>query len=369
MAVDPRHLTFGVEEEFLLIDAATGTAAEQVETLIPHLSPDIRRRSQHEYHLDQLEMVTGICDELKELHRQLLDARIGAADVAAKMGVRLVSVGASPTALGPVAITPNPRYLAIDERFGPVAPVSCCGCHVHVGVDHRDTAVQACNHLRPWLPLVQALCANSPLSAGHDTGYASWRSMVFGQWPSTGLTPWCESEAEYLGLLDRLIDAGMMMDLAMAYWYARPSLSYPTVEVRIGDACATAAEAALAAAVVRGLVSVVLEDIAAGIRPERVPTEVLNAAHWRAAHEGMSGTLLDARTGHTRPAWELIDDLMVKIGDALDYHGDRDYVERGLRRIRIHGTGADRQRRVFQAAGTVDAVLDYLAAETTSAVY
>jgi glutamate---cysteine ligase / carboxylate-amine ligase len=172
-----------------------------------------------------------------------------------------------------------------------------------------------------------------------------------------------------MALLERLIEAGMMMDVAMAYWYARPSLSYPTVEIRIGDACATAAEATLAAAIVRGLVSMILADIAAGTAPGRVPAEVLNAAHWRAAHEGMSGTLLDARTGHTRPAWELIDDLMAKIGDALDHHGDRDAVERGLKRIRAGGTGADRQRQVFRSAGTVDAVVGYVATETTSTVY
>lgn len=367
MTDDARHLTFGVEEEFLLIDATTGSAAEQVETLIPRLAAGIRQRSQHEYHLDQLELVTGICDDLGELHRQLVEARTGAAQVAAQMGVRVVSIGAAPSAVNPAAITPDPRYLAIDERFGPVAPVSCCGCHVHIGVSDRDTAVRVCNHLRPWLPVVQALCSNSPLHAGLDTGYASWRSMVFGQWPSTGLTPWCESEAEYMSLLDQLIDSGVMMDVAMAYWYARPSLSYSTVEVRIGDACPTAAESTLAAAVVRGLVGAVLTDIEAGTPPERVTAEMLNAAHWRAAHEGMSGTLLDARTRRKRPAWELVDDLMVKISAALVRHGDLDAVQRGLKRIQENGTGADRQRRVFQEAGTVDAVVDYLAAETTSA--
>lgn len=369
MTVDPRHLTVGVEEEFLLIDAATGNAAEQVESLIPRLSDDIRRRSQHEYHLDQLELVTGVCDDLGQLHRQLVDARIGAASVAQRMGVRLVSIGAAPSAVRPAGITPDPRYLAIDERFGPVAPVSCCGCHVHVGVGDRDTAVQVCNHLRPWLPVVQAMFANSPLHAGSDTGYASWRSMVFGQWPSTGLTPWCESEAEYIALLDSLIEAGMMMDPAMAYWYARPSLSYPTVEVRIGDACATAAESALAAGIVRGLVSAALTDIAVGKAAEQISAEVLTAAHWRAAHEGMSGTLLDARSGRTRPAWELVEDLMATIAEPLEQHGDRDMVERGLKRLRVNGTGADRQRRVFAEAGSVEAVVDYLAAETTSAIY
>lgn len=366
MTDDLRHLTFGVEEEFLLVDAATGSAAEAVEKLIPRLANEIRHRSQHEYHLDQLELVTGVCEDLDELHQQLVDNRVGAAEVAAAMGVRLVSIGAAPSAVSPAAITPDPRYLAIDERFGPVAPVSCCGCHVHVGVADRDIAVKVCNRLRPWLPVVQALCSNSPLHAGRDTGYASWRSMVFRQWPSTGLTPWCESEAEYMELLERLIASGMMMDVAMAYWHARPSLSYPTVEVRIGDATPTAAEAALAAGIVRGLVGAILDDMAAGTPPDEVTPEMLNAAHWRAAHDGMSGTLLDPRTGRTRPAWDLVEELIVKISAVLDRHGDLDTVERGLKRIRENGTGADRQRRVLKSAGSVDAVLEYLAAETVS---
>ncbi|WP_407807623.1 glutamate-cysteine ligase family protein [Staphylococcus aureus] len=56
-----------------------------------------------------------------------------------------------------------------------------CGCHVQVGVKDREHAVQVINHLRPCLPTLLALTANSPIGSGIDTGCASWRHVLFGR--------------------------------------------------------------------------------------------------------------------------------------------------------------------------------------------
>jgi NAD(P)-dependent dehydrogenase (short-subunit alcohol dehydrogenase family) len=96
------------------------------------------------------------------------------------------------------------------ERFGAIADTpGLCGCHVHVGVPDPETAVQVCNHLRPWLPTLQAMTANSPFSYGRDTGYASWRSVLWSRWPSTGPTPYLRDLADYRRTVERMIATGV----------------------------------------------------------------------------------------------------------------------------------------------------------------
>ena len=147
-------------------------------------------------------------------------------------GARLVAVGATPVRELQRGVPDEPRYREMSRRFGPVAhDPAVCGCHVHVGLPDRDLAVQVCNHLRPWLPVVQAITANSPLHDGRDTGHASWRSMQLERWPSIGPTPHFESAADYDATVADLSAAGIMLDAAMVYWYARPSATYPTVEI------------------------------------------------------------------------------------------------------------------------------------------
>ena len=294
--------------------------------------------------------------------------RRAAARAAAAAGARLVAVGATPVREAHRTVPDEPRYHDMSRRFGPVAhDPAVCGCHVHVGVPDRELAVQVCNHLRPWLPVVQALTTNSPLHDGRDTGHASWRSMQLERWPSIGPTPHFDSAADYDATVRDLIATGIMLDAAMVYWYARPSASYPTVEVRVGDVCPTVDDTVLVAGLVRALVATMIDEVRAGRPAPRIRDCLVAAAHWRAAHDGVDGDLVDLRTGRPRPAWDLIDDLLVSLAPALRRHGDLDLVRREADRLRRDGTGATRQRRIMaDTGGDVRAVLAHLAARTTA---
>jgi carboxylate-amine ligase len=254
----------------------------------------------------------------------------------------------------------------MSHRFGPVAhDPAVCGCHVHVGVPDRELAVQVCNHLRPWLPVVQALTANSPLHDGRDTGHASWRAIQFDRWPSVGPTPHFDSVADYDRTVRDLVDAGIMLDPEMVYWYARPSVAYPTVEIRVGDVCPTVDDTVLVAGLLRALVATAAEDVRTGRPAPRLRDCLVAAAHWRAAHDGVDGDLVDLRAGGSRPAWELIDELVATVTPALAGFGDLDLVTRQLDRLRRDGNGATRQRRILaHTDGDVRAVLAELAART-----
>ncbi len=257
------------------------------------------------------------------------------------------------------------QYEAIAERYGAIAHDSAvCGLHVHVGVPDRELAVQVTSRLRLWLPLVLAISANSPLHAGKDTGHASWRSVQLERWPSLGPTPECESAADYDRTVASLVASGAALDETMAYWYARPSTKYPTVEVRVADVCPTVADTVLVAGLVRGLVATMLDDVQAGTPMPHVPDCLVSAAHWRAARDGLDGDLVELGFGRTRTAWDLVDDMVAKVMPALARHGDADIVIDRLAALRRDGTGAARQRAVLRRTGSIPAVLRYLADQT-----
>ncbi|MGI5240802.1 carboxylate-amine ligase [Dactylosporangium sp. CA-139066] len=361
-----RPFTFGVEEEFLLLDPDTWAnrpVAEQARLTLP---PAMHERSRSEFRRSMFEMVTPVCTDARRLRGHLLDNRRAAAGSAAAVGARLVAVGATPVAEPDRAVVDTPRFHAIARHYGPIAhDPALCGVHVHVGVPDRALAIQACNAIRPWLPVVQAITANSPFHAGADTGHASWRAIALERWPSLGPAPYLDSPEDYDRTVQELVDTGVMLDASMVLWWARPSSRYPTVEVRVGDVCPTADDTVLVAALVRGLVATAVADVAAGRPALRPPEHLLRAAHWNAAHAGLDGTLTDLRVREPRPAWQLVDELVARTGPALERHDDRETVRAGLAALRERGNGATRQRRVH-ARGGLPAVLDDLAAATTS---
>jgi glutamate---cysteine ligase / carboxylate-amine ligase len=363
--IPAERLTVGVEEEFLLLDPAGGENVAVAEKVVAGLPYDLRRRSRREFRQCMAEIVTDVCTRLDELGEQLLGGRRGAAEAAANIGAALVAIGATPVAERTRTPTEDRRYRAIVDHYGPIArDPAVCGCHVHVGVPDRRLAIEISTRLRGWLPVIQALAANSPVFEGQDTGYASWRSIQLERWPSLGPWPHLKSEDDFERLVAALVASGEMLDESMVLWYSRPSASFPTVEVRVADVCAEAADTVLVAALVRGLVDTLSREAAAGVAEPEVGAEVLHAAHWNAARDGLGGTLLDARSGRARPAWDVVGELLDRVGPSLRRHGDLDTVTAALDRVRREGTGAARQRRLLDETGSVTGLLDRLAEVT-----
>jgi carboxylate-amine ligase len=241
------------------------------------------------------------------------------------------------------------------------------GMHVHVSIPDPESGVQILNHLRPWLPILQAATANSPIYDGRDTGYASWRSVMWERWPTVGPTPYLESHEHYETLVSDLIASGAMLDEGMLYWYARLAVNYPTVEIRMGDVCPTLDDALLLAALARALVATLLGNVRDGVPAPNVAQPLVSAAHWRAAHDGLEGLNIDMATRETRPAWRLMRQLFDYVRPQLDRHGDLEMATILMGRLRSGGTGASRQRAVLARTGSVTDVVDWLADTTRGA--
>ncbi|MBO3736420.1 glutamate--cysteine ligase [Actinoplanes sp. NEAU-H7] len=358
-------LTLGVEEEYLLVDAVEPHAVEAVDAVFAEVPAELRDVVQHEYQRSQIEVAGPPQLELDDLAAALRRLRAGVANAAARAGARLLAVGTGPAAGPSMRIVDDPRYHRMRERFGDLSPgQGMCGTHVHVSIPDPETGVRVLNHLRPWLPVLQAATANSPLFAGHETGYASWRSMMWERWPTVGPTPYLRSHEHYLTLVDDLKQSGAMLDEGMLYWYARLSAHYPTVEIRMGDVMPTTDDAVLLAALTRALVATLLHEVRAGVEAPDVPHPLLMAAHWRAAHDGLEGLNIDMATRQPRPAWRLLRQLFDYVRPELERHGDLATATLLMGRLREHGTGTTRQRALLARGGSVADVVTWLAAAT-----
>ncbi|MBY4013010.1 glutamate--cysteine ligase [Rhodococcus fascians] len=361
--------TVGVEEEFLLVDSHTlrPTAANQA--VIAHAQA-MGIDAVSELTELQIETNSPPLQQLRELREHVISTRTMLSAVALSHDVRLLAVGVSPVARvepGPVPITDSARYRRLAEAYGALADsVATCGGHVHVEVPNKAIAVEVCNFLRPWLPTLLAMTSNSAIHDGADTRHASWRSTVWGRWPSAGPPPYLDSVDHYDDLVASMTRSGVVLDEASLYWDVRPSIHQPTVEVRVGDVPAVADEVALSAALVRGLVMTAVSAIERGERAPVLDGHHLAAAYHRARVHGLTGDGVDPFTGKLAPAWSLLRSLVRCIRPALTAAGDTRYVETSLERLRHLGNGAERQREVFSRTGDPVAVASLAARCTTS---
>jgi carboxylate-amine ligase len=360
--------TFGVEEEFLLVDPDSGEPVDGARRVLdragelPNAASDATLQTEL---LDtQVEAATGVCRTLGELRAQVWHGRRQLAGAARGEGLWLVASG-TPVLDGgaPPAANAGERFTAIMRTYaGVVAGYQCCGCHVHVGVPDRETAVAVVNHLAPWLPTLLALSANSAFEHGRDTGYGSWRMVTQSRFPGSGITPWFASAAAYDRRVDQLVECGVLADRNQSFWLARPSARLPTVELRVADVAGTADDAVLQAALSRALVDTALTELAAGREAAPMDGQLAAAALWTAARYGLCGPGVDLRTARPAPAGRLLTELITLIRPSLEDNGDLTAVRDGIATVTATGTGAEHQRRV--AANGPLAVLRLLATRT-----
>jgi carboxylate-amine ligase len=363
-----RHPTIGVEEEFLLVDPQTCEPVPKNTAVAAYAKSHHDVKLQLELTSCQLETTSRVAHTTQELRTELTYLRRIAAEAAEANDAQLVAVAMPPTVPHEFPVTDTPRYRRIAEKFGMVAhEQGICGCHVHVAVPDRAAAVYVSNQLRPWLPSLLALTANSAVYRNTDTGYKSWRSICWARWPTAGPPPFFASPEDYDAAVRMMIDTGAALDSGMIYWDVRISATYPTVEVRVADIPSTVAETVLLATLIRAAVMTALQAYRRGDQPWRLRAGALRAAYWKAAHDGLDGYAIDLAHGRRSvPTCELIAGLVEHVRPALESLGEYDDVVAGLNGITETGNGAMRQLRSWARRHEVRDVIADAAAATLS---
>jgi carboxylate-amine ligase len=358
--------TLGVEEEYQLIDAVTGSLRPINEVVLDAAAPALGEAVHPELMRSQVEISTPVCTSLDEVNEELLALRRRLNTAAARYGCRLGAAGTHPTARWEAEeVTPRPRYLSMADEFQQMARETLIfGCHVHVGVDDPDLRIDVMGRIRRWLPTLLALSANSPYWAGRDTGYASYRTVVFRRWPTAGMPASFADNAEYERTVKTLVAAGAIEDATHLYWDVRPSARFPTLEVRVADVCLTVDEAVTVAGLAGAMVATARRQAEATGSRDDTRRELLEAAVWRAARHGLTEQLIEVEQGTLRPASEVVEGLLTTLRPAMEEAQTWDRLSEGVRQILSRGTGAARQRQVFRQTGSFDEVIRFVADQT-----
>jgi len=365
--MDNGPFTIGVEEEFLVVDAATGALRPDGPELLPAARRRVGDDIHPELHPSQLETNTPVGKTLADVRAALTGLRRGLAATLTGAGCRLAATGTHPSSPWTADPTVNPKYAVVEREYQQLAREQViCGAHVHVGIDDPEVAIAVVNGAGPWLAPIVALAANSPFWGGCDTGYASYRTELWRRWPTAGTPAPFAGRAEYEALVEALFRTGSIDDHARIYWDVRPSAKFPTVEFRVADVGLTVDDTVLTAGLVRALAATAAgeREGAAAARPAPVRPELLRAATWRAARYGVGGTLIDVEARAAVPAAELIDRFLARLRPALEEFGDWDEISELVGRTLAEGTGADRQRRVRAATGELGPVVDFIVEAT-----
>jgi YbdK family carboxylate-amine ligase len=363
----------GVEEELLLAQPDTGrplAVAGSVLRIAAEVAAGGGQSAadvlEHELQQQQIETNTQPCQTITELRSEVQRCRSAAVAAAGRAGAIVTALATSPVPVSPELVAKE-RYQMMVSAFGPAAYEQLtCGCHVHVGIASTDEGVGVLDRIRPWLPALLALSANSPFWQGTDTSYASFRYQAWGRWPGAGPTGTFGTARAYRDAVDQILATRTLLDTGMLYFDARLSQRYPTIELRIADVCLRQDDALLIAALARALVETEARAWQEGRQLAQPRTELLRLAAWRASRSGIAADLLDPYSFRPAPAPAVLALLIDHVRPALTDAGDLAAVTGLLEAVLDRGTGSAFQRSVYQRTGSLAEVMTQTAAATSA---
>jgi glutamate---cysteine ligase / carboxylate-amine ligase len=360
------RFTIGVEEEFQIVDPATGELRSHVSELVQASSSGLGDQVKPELHQSIVEIGTKICADVPELDADLRRTRGELVRAAHRVGLQVSAAGTHPFSNWmEQVITPGDRYKNIVEELQQLArSLLIFGMHVHVAVPDRTTMIDLMNMARYFLPHILALSTSSPFWMGRDTGLKSFRTTVFRRFPRTGIPDHFNSWSEYEDYINLLVKLHCIDNAKKIWWDVRPHPTFGTLEFRICDVVTRVDEAVAIAALIQAIVVKLHRLYTKNMGFRMYPRALIEENKWRAARWGLEGKLIDFGKQAEVPMRDLAVELLVFTDDVVDDLGSREAME-PLHRILREGTSAERQLRVFKETGDLKAVVRHLVSETS----
>ncbi len=372
-------LTLGVEEEFQVVDRRTMNLTGGFARLMRRATPAIQERLHKEYYRCVVECVTPICQDIADARREAAIQRATAAVLAEKASLAVLSAGTHPRSRWEEqrrSSDPDGRYAKLEYLLQDVArSITIFGLHVHVGIADPALRIAVMNQARGFVPYILALSVNSPFWQGRETGFHSFRTMVWAPFPMANLPETFASLEEYEAFRGAMERAEALSENRRIWWDIRSHHSLPTLEFRIADMPANLEDTLGIVAYIQALCKTILDRTERGDPLPVAPTPAVHENKWRAARYGLRGTMLDCtrEPSFARqqpvPTVELIGETLDLIAPAAEVLG----AERELAHLRAmladdYQTGAEKQLAAYEQRHSLDDVLKLLQRETLAGI-
>jgi carboxylate-amine ligase len=353
--------TVGLEEEFGILDPDGLGLAQRFPELYEAAQEDelLAESVAGELIESEIEIRSGRGEDFADAVERQRRARRRLFALVAERNALLMATGTHPwSPWQEQRIIDTEHYRRVEDGLKYVAwRNNTFSLHVHVGVRGADRAVAVCDRLRPVLPELLAISANSPFLDSRDSGLQSARTQIFTKsFPRCGIPDVFGSFRAYADYVDFLVRTNSIVEHTQLWWSVRPHHSFGTVEVRICDAQARAEESTGLAALIVACVSQAALDHDDGTPFEHPPRRLIEENLWRAIRYGLDGKLVDLERGEEFPAAAVADRLMAWTGPA-----------RAALAIdpELPGeNGAQRQRRAIERGESIEDVFAAEVAET-----
>lgn len=368
--MEPQRLgkfTLGIEEEFQMVERATGQLSPCISTILPKALPILGEHVKAEVQQSTIELVSGVFSSTAAARLQMRDLRARLARLLADEGLALISAGTHPCGRWQdQPTTESERYSELEEEFQEASrSILVYGLHIHVGIEDPELAITLMNQVRAWLPHLLALSTNSPFWAGSLTGIKSYRSVVWRRIFRSGIPDVFPSRYSFEQYVQCLMQAGHIDNGRKIWWDIRPHALYPTLEFRVCDMPATLDDTIALAALCQALVAKLAWLHRRHLSTHVLPRHFVEEHKWHASRYGLDARVFDFAQGRHLSMRESINELLDMVDDVLDDLGSR----REILYLRTllsspNGTGADRQIHIYQQRQSISDVINYLIRQT-----
>ena len=363
----PRQFTIGVEEEFQIVDPSTRDLKAHVEQMLASGDAAFIENVKREMIQSMVETVTPVCENVTQAREEVKKLRAGLGNLASNSGLAIVAAGAHPFShWQSQLITEHDRYKVLEEDMQDVVrSILIFGLHVHVGIPDRDLLIEVMNEARYFLPHMLALSTNSPFWQGRVTGLKSYRTIVWQQFPRTGIPSTFNSWSEFEGFVNLLIKTNCIDNGKKIWWDLRPHPYFSTLEFRVCDMPTSLDDTIMLVALFQAIVAKLYKLRQNNMGFRLYDRALIMENKWRAARYGIDGMLVDFGKQAEVPMRQLALELLEFVDDVVDDLGSREALSH-VYKVLERGTGADRQMDVYRQTGDLNAVVDYLITETVN---
>jgi glutamate---cysteine ligase / carboxylate-amine ligase len=355
-------LTVGLEEEFAILDPVTLELVPRFEELrdcATDRDPLLAASITGELISSEIEIVSGRGKNLVDAIALQRERRRRLFALMGREGAALGATGTHPWAdYRKQPIIDTEHYRRVEEGLKYVAwRNNTFSLHVHVGVNDIDRAVRVCDRLRPVLPLLLAMSANSPYLDGCDSGLHSARTQSFTRnFPRCGIPDAFGGWRSYREYIEFLLRTNSIVEFTQVWWSVRPHFEFGTVEVRICDAQSTVGESEALAGLIVACVAQTARDVDEGKPFSHPAPRLIEENMWRAIRYGLDGRMVDLDRAEEYPA--------AAIGERLADWTEPIRGELGIDPVFPERNGAQRQRRMIEAGASREEVFATSVRET-----